>query len=117
MDDSILIKACLIISLIGVFLLFMISDNVNLDYVDIESIKNKDEGRIVRIRGVVKDIKDMDSLMIINVMQENMIPVVLFKENNKTKINTNSFVEIEGEVRIYKGKPEIIADKVKTKLI
>lgn len=117
MEDSTLIKISLIISLLGIFLLFIISDNINLDYTDIDNIKNKDEGRIVKIRGIVKNIKNTGKIMIINVMQENMIPVVIFKENNNTNINKDSFVDIEGEVRIYNGKPEIIADKVKTKLI
>ena len=117
MDDSILIKVSLIVSFLGIFLLFIISDNFNMDYSDIDNIKNKDEGRIVKIRGVVKDIKDMENVMIIDVMQENMMPVVIFKENNNTVINKDCFVEIEGEVRIYRGKPEIIADKIKAKTI
>jgi len=115
MDDSALIKVSLIVSLLGIFLLFIISDNINLEYSDIGNIKTQDEGRIVRIKGVVKSVRNSEGMIIVEVMQENIVPVVIFKENNISNINKNSFLDIEGEVRNYKGKPEIIADKVKVR--
>lgn len=114
MKEKILLRVALITSLLGLLILYLISDNIKLQEKSIEkiAIENKDE--IVRLRGIVSKAVDRETVTIMEITQPQVITVVLFKkENNKIDINEGNEVEIFGRIDEYEGKMEIIADRVR----
>ena len=114
MKEKTLLKIALITSLLGILILYLISDNINLEEKNIEkiTIDNKDE--FVKIKGKVSNVIDTEKVTIIEITQPNEIKVVLFKNDNKpTAIEKGQEVEIIGKVDEYEGSLEIIANKAR----
>ena len=65
----------------------------------------------MRIKGVVSSVRDLGEIMILDIAQPQTINVMLFKDGN-ISINKGDFVDLEGELKEYKGKKEIIANQI-----
>jgi len=114
MKEKTLLKIALITSLLGLLILYLISDNITIDEKNIEkiTIENKDE--FVKLRGVVSRVTDTERVTIMEITQPQQITVVLFKNENKTMpIQQGNEIEIFGKVDEYEGKLEIIADRLR----
>jgi len=114
MQEKNLLKIALIISLTGLLILYLISDNIEIKEKNIEkiTIDNKDE--FVKIKGTVSKVIDTERVTILELIQPQQITVVLFKNENRTmNIQKNNEVEIFGKVDEYEGKLEIIADRLR----
>lgn len=114
MKEKTLLKLALIVSLLGLLILFLISDNIKIKEKNIEkiTIENKDE--FVKLRGIVSKVIDTEKVTIMEITQPQQITVVLFKDENKTmSIQQGNQVEIFGKVDEYEGKLEIIADRLR----
>ena len=114
MQEKTLLKVALISSIVGLLILYLINDNIQINEKNIEKITigNKDE--FVKIRGIVSNVVDTEKVVIMEITQPQQITVVLFKKENKTMpIYTGNEIEIFGKVDEYEGKMEIIADRVR----
>ena len=114
MQEKTLLKIALITSLLGLSILYAISDNIEIKEKDIEkiTIENKDE--FVKLSGIVSNLVNSEKVMILEITQPQEITVVLFKnKNNSIDINEGNEVEIFGKVDEYNGKMEIIAERVR----
>ena len=114
MKENTLLKIALITSLLGLLILYLISDNIEIKEKNIEkiTIENKDE--FVKLRGIVNKVIDTEKVTIMEITQPQQITVVLFKNENKTmQIQQGNEIEIFGKVDEYEGKLEIIADRLR----
>jgi len=114
MQEKTLLKVALIVSLLGLLILFLISDNIKIKEKNIEkiTIENKDE--FVKLRGIVSKVIDTEKVTIMEITQPQQITVVLFKNENRTMpIQKGNEIEIFGKVDEYEGKLEIIADRLR----
>jgi len=114
MKEKTLLKIALSCSVVGLVVLFFISDNISVDTVDIGKIEDEEIGKIVKITGLVIRVNNMEKVMFIQVGQETVekVDVVLFKDYD-FDLSEGSYVEIIGEIEEYKGKKEIIANRIK----
>jgi len=67
----------------------------------------------VKLNGVVTKITDRGSVVFIEVNQQNPVNVVLFTDDDNLKLKSGDSIEVTGEVQEYKGKNEIIAQKIR----
>ena len=105
-------KTSLIISLLGILILLIYSENITLPTKNIQNITNKDVDKQIKIIGQVTRLTDLPGLMILNIKDNTeQMTVVVFKEE-KLNINKNDFLEIQGKVAEYRGELEIIAEKI-----
>jgi len=114
MKEKNLLKIALITSLLGLSILYLINDNIEIKEKNIEkiTIDNKDE--FVKLTGIVNRIVDTEKVTIMEITQPQQITVVLFKDENKTMpIQGGNEVEVIGKVDEYEGKLEIIADRLR----
>ena len=114
MKEKTLLKIALIVSLVGLLVLYIISDNITIKQASIEKITlgNKDE--MVKVRGIVSRVTDTDKVTIMEIMQPTEITVVLFKGNNQSMpIKEGNEVEIIGKVDEYNNKLEIVAQRAR----
>ena len=74
---------------------------------------NENVGEDVRLIGTVTKISDRGDVIFIEVNQQNPVTVVLFSDDDNLRLNNGDNVEVFGEVQEYKGKNEIIAQKIR----
>ena len=114
MKEKNLLKIALICSLAGILVLFIVSQNISIKEKPINKITAEDVDKKIKVSGVVEDIINTEKVAIIKVVQPQNIDVVLFKEGNKSiDIKKDDFIEVIGKVEEYKGKPEIIGQRVR----
>jgi len=114
MQEKTLLKIALICSLLGLLILYLISNDIEIKEKNIEkiTIDNKDE--FVKLNGIVNNVIDTEKVTLIKILQPQEITVVLFKNENKTMpIQQGNEVEVIGKVDEYEGKMEIIADRLR----
>ena len=112
MKENTLLKLALICSLVGLILLYFISTKIDIkDYKP--SILNKNIGEDVRLLGSITKISDKGNVVFIEVNQQSPITVVLFTDDNNSKLNKGDNIDVIGEVQEYNGKNEIIAQKIR----
>ena len=112
MKETTLLKIALACSLVGLVALYFISTRIDVkDYKP--SILNKNIGDDVKLKGTVAKISDAGSVVFIEVNQQNPVTVVLFTDDDSLKLQDGDSVEVIGEVQEYKGKNEIIAQKIR----
>ena len=105
-------KTSLTISLLGILILLIYTENITLPTKNIQNITNKDVDKQIKIIGQVTRLTDLPGLMILDIKDNTeQITVVVFKEE-KLNINKNDFLEIQGKVAEYRGELEIIAEKI-----
>ena len=109
MNERNLLKISLIFSLIGIFILFLIAESVDLSYSEIKSIE-KDE--FVKLRGIVDKVNQRDKVAFVELIQPESITVVLFKEDEFIDIQEGDYIEVVGKSEEYKGEIQIIGNVV-----
>jgi DNA/RNA endonuclease YhcR with UshA esterase domain len=112
MRDSTLFAVALSISLIGITVLFFISDELALEEVD--HIDTLVPDQHVKITGRIISIRQNENVAFLTIAHENIeeIPIVLFKPRYLT-LSEDQYVEIEGTVDEYEGKKQIIGNSVR----
>lgn len=113
MDDLGIVKLSLIGSFFGLFLLFIAFLFIEPKETNISEIDNIEESD-VRIEGQVIDIKNFGSTALIEIAEIKSINVVVF-DKRMLKFTVGDTISVTGELKKYKGKTEIIAEKIKVK--
>jgi RecJ-like exonuclease len=98
------------ISIIGIFSLFIICDNIDLALKDIDKIEETDQ--MIKIRGEVINIKEYETTALLKVSQPSDLEVLLFKKGN-ISIKEGSYVEIEGEVKETEDGLQLIGHEIR----
>ena len=112
MDDKLLFKICMTLSLLFILILFVISENIHLETKNISNITKNDLDKLIKVTGQVTKITDLPGLLIINIKDKTSeIKVVIFKEE-PLNIKQNNFLQIEGKITEYQGELEILAEKI-----
>tara|TARA_Y100000310_G_scaffold112450_1_gene110930 strand:- start:5402 stop:5755 length:354 start_codon:yes stop_codon:yes gene_type:complete len=114
MKEQTLLKIALITSLLGLLIIFLINDNIEIKEKNIEKITIDNIDEFVKLKGRVNKVIDTEKVTIMEITQPQQITVVLFKDKNETMpIEEGNEVEVMGKVDEYEGKLEIIADRLR----
>ena len=68
MKESTLLKISLSCSLIGVFIVLLMSENLELKTTKINSITKKNIDQMVKINGVITSVKDLPGILLLNIV-------------------------------------------------
>ena len=114
MNDASLLKIAISCSIIGLIILFFISDRIEIDEITIDKLDEMEIGKTVKIKGYVEDVTNLEKVAFLKVAQEKTetVSIVLFKEEN-ISLNKGDYVEVTGEIEDYEGEKEIIGNLVK----
>ena len=112
MKENTLLKIALVCSIIGIALLFIVSQSIGVDEKSIGQIDMASIGEYVKINGAVTNVVDKENVMILTIEQPSKINVVLFKKK-PVELREGNYVEVIGKIDDYEGKPELIGDKVR----
>lgn len=114
MKEKTLLKIALICSLIGLFILFLYSENIEVSEKNIGKITLDDIDKYVKVKGIVEDIFENEKVAILKTIQPQSIEIILFKNENKSiGINVDDEIEVIGKVEEYEGKLEVIGHRVR----
>ena len=117
MKEKTLFKIALVCSVIGLAVLFFVSDNISIDSVDVSSLDSTDIGHEVKVIGSVSKVSSTDKVVFLTVGQQKVedVSVVLFKDSSDILIKKGDVVELVGTVDDYEGSINIIANAVKVR--
>jgi len=110
MKDVTLLKISLISSLLGIMILLILSNKLEVNQGFISNIDQNEIGSGVTIEGVVSEIKQVNSTTIMTVAQLEEMMIVAF--NSNITLDRGDYVEVTGKMQEYNGEKEIIADKI-----
>jgi RecJ-like exonuclease len=113
MDESILLKIALVVSVIGIVFLYLISSQIELNDTTIEKITSGNVEDVVSVTGLITSVKQSGQTTFITLTESNDISVVAFSKN--MSLAAGDTVKVIGKVQDYNGKKEIIADRVERK--
>lgn len=111
MEEKTLLKISLGAIIIGLTALFFYTEKVELESdLDLESVPFDKE---VKIRGKITSLKTHEQAIFLEIAGERIetTKVVLFNDRD-VFLKEGDYVELSGKVEEYKGKREVIADKV-----
>ena len=113
MEENKLFKIAIVTSLVGLFVMIFISENIEVLMVKIGNINEEMLGEKVNINGVVNSKRDLPGIVILNVSDDTgSIKVVAYKKNKKILVKKNDNVDVEGLVRDYEGELEVMAEMI-----
>ncbi len=110
MNEKTLLKIAIISALAGIFLLYLISDNISIDESSIGKIEEEDIGSDVKVKGRVEDVFNGESISIITISQPSDIKIILFEN---VSLSEGDYIEVIGEIEEYEGEMEVIGDRVR----
>jgi DNA/RNA endonuclease YhcR with UshA esterase domain len=112
MQEKTLLKISLITALIGIFILLIILDRIDISDSNINLINKTMIDQQIKIKGEITRLTETPGLYILNVKDDTgNIDVIIFKEE-KIELEKGKVIEIQGTVTEYQGKVEIIAKKI-----
>jgi len=111
MKEKILLKIALIISIVGIVLLFYATEKMDVEEQTIDRITKDNLDETVKISGKITKITDMGTVMFFDIEQKNTMPVLVFKKED-VNIGVGDYVQVIGKVEDYEGKREVIASQI-----
>lgn len=106
-----LTKIALFLSIISLFVLYIISNNISIEEKNIAKINHKNIEEQIKIVGKINRITELEEVYFLELEQTSKITVVVFKDE-KIFLNKEDYVEIEGKIDEYNGNIQIIANKI-----
>lgn len=110
MQDSTLLKISLSTAIVGIILLFFLSQNVTLKPTSTSKLDRTNE---VLLKGVINRVSQTDKVIILELIQPEKNTVVLFKDKYLIDLEKGDVIEVRGRTEEFEGQQEIIADDVR----
>jgi len=112
MEEKKLLILALISGIIGILILFVISEKINLEVSNINSITLKNLNQEIKVRGTITSLKETAKLLIINLEDKTgSITMTTFSKELPLEKNTN--IEVQGKIIDYNNQLEIQARIIK----
>jgi len=118
MNERFLMRISFIGSIIGIVAIYMIVSHMDFYGVKIGSITGDMTGTTVNVTGTVKDLyRHKDGHIFVTLFDESGdVKVVLWSDTARRlnfTVKNGMSVNVIGNVKLYKGEPEVIARTVK----
>ncbi len=117
MEEKTLFKLAIVTSLIGLFIMIIMAENLNAPDISAAAIDKGMISKNVKLTGTLASKKDFKSLVIFNVTDSSgSINVIIYKKSGKfgsSGFRKGDLLEIEGFVKEYNKMLEIEANYIK----
>ncbi|MBI2148704.1 OB-fold nucleic acid binding domain-containing protein [Candidatus Woesearchaeota archaeon] len=108
-----LTKLCILSVLVGIILLIIVIDKVEIPSSEISTISKEDINKHVKFIGTIKKVNNKGTITSLEVEDKSgKINVIAFKTKN-LNLKKESTIELEGRVSIYEGEIQIYAETIK----
>ncbi|MBI5002023.1 OB-fold nucleic acid binding domain-containing protein [Candidatus Woesearchaeota archaeon] len=110
MNETKLLRICLLVAALGIVSLFFLSENLEAKEIEISLITPDYVGQTVSISGTVSKISLGDGMTFITLEDDGeLFPVVFFQEIED--VFSGEDVLVSGKVQEYKGRLQIVGEK------
>ncbi|MEK6936491.1 MAG: OB-fold nucleic acid binding domain-containing protein [Nanoarchaeota archaeon] len=114
MAEDLLVKIALVVTIVGIIILFLISDKVKPREYQINLLSKENLDQLVKIKGEITEIKETQSLSLLTVEdKKGKIKVVLSKKHQIVKPKKGQEVEVIGKFKTFREDFEIDAEEIK----
>lgn len=110
MKEKTLLKIALAVGVLGIVVLFVLSQQISVDESIISRLDELVDESVV-LTGSVIGINQLDSVTFIMLQKDEIVTVVLFGKT--PMLDVGDLVQVRGIVTEYKGDVEIIGDEVR----
>jgi len=110
MNEKTLLRIAIISALFGVFLLYIISENIPIDETLISKIEGENIGNDVKVKGVVSDVYNGEKISIITITQPEDIEIIVYEN---VSISEGDYIEVIGEIDEYNGEKQVIGNRIR----
>ena len=110
MKEKTLLKVAIISALIGVFILYIVSENTTIDETSIGKIEEEQIGNDVKVKGVVKSAFNGKKISIITITQPEEMKIVVYEN---VSVKEGDYIEVIGEIDEYNGELEVIGNRIR----
>ena len=112
MDEQGLLKVALICALTGILVLIFISNTIEIKQYQIKDITKKMLDKDVQVTGEITRITETPGLYIFDIKDKTgTITAIVFKEG-PIELEKNQEITLQGTVKEYKDKLEIVAEQI-----
>lgn len=112
MKEKTLLKIALIISMVGIVILFFTSQKIGVTEKDIGKINADNTGEIVKIKGNLNKITRTEKAVFLEITQPAEI-IVIILEGKNISLAEGQTIEVIGKIDEYNGKMEVIAERIR----
>lgn len=113
MEDSTLLRIAVLVSLLGIVVLYLAVVFLKAEEVDMGRIDKEYVGKFVKIRGSSAKIREYENSVVITLENKSTIDVFALKSILPYGLTWGDVISVEGTVKEYKGSIEIYAFSVK----
>jgi len=113
-----MLKAAMIIAIIGIATLYVVMENTDYYPVEIKEIVSEDEGTDIKISGQVLDVQENEKIAIVEIGEYKLekVKVVVFKDKDSDDNEYDGYLGreavIRGELQDNRYEKEVIADSI-----
>jgi len=118
MEEKTMLKAAMIIAIIGIATLYVVMENTDYYPVEIKEIVSEDEGTDIKISGQVLDVQENEKIAIVEIGEYKLekVKVVVFKDKDSDDNEYDGYLGreavIRGELQDNRYEKEVIADSI-----
>ena len=112
MEEKKLLILALLSSIVGILILFLISEKINLEVSNINSVTLKNLNQEIKIRGTITSLKETQKLLIIN-MEDRTGSITITTFSKELPLEKNTNIEVQGKIIDYNNQLEIQARTIK----
>ncbi|MFC1698270.1 hypothetical protein ACFL1H_08095 [Nanoarchaeota archaeon] len=118
MEDKTLLKTALLLTITGIIVLFIMSDNINLQNMEISDFDNKEFSKSlldkeIKVTGKLIKVQQNNNSAILEIEQHvpKRLTIFLFKDE-ELNLEKDTYITVSGEFKEYEDKFELIANKI-----
>ncbi len=116
-QEKILLKITLVISLLGMLLLIFISQKIapqDANAIPINTLQDREENSQVTIMGVLESVINTPTILILKVKDNTgTMTVIAGKKEVSERLRKGMSIEVIGTLKTYEGKQELEAQTMK----
>ena len=110
MNETKLLRICLLVAVVGIVSLFFLSENLEAKEIEISLITPDYVGQTISISGTVSKVSLGDGMTFITLEDDGeLFPVVFFQEIDD--VSSGDKITVSGKVQEYKGRLQIVGEK------
>lgn len=107
-------KIALLIAITGITAVLILTQHTEANQIKIKDINKNMEGQTVKINAKILTVKQARQILILKIYDgTGKIDAVRFGQTQSQSLQKNSFASFEGKIKTYKGKLQIVIEKVR----
>ena len=114
MEESLLIKISLIMSLVGIILLFLISNKIKVKEYPVNLLSKELLENHVTVTGIVTNLKESPKFLFLTIEDKNKDIIKVLLDNKKgIRLRKGLEIKVTGKLKVYQKEFEIEASEIK----